>query len=194
MIDESNITGIVLTGGKSSRMGTDKGFLKLNNKHFTTHSINALKPLVSEILIISDNPDYDAFHCKRIEDEIKNAGPVAGIYSGLNVSKTKYNLVLSCDIPFINTAVLQQLIDAVDATSDVIQIESNGKTMPLIAMYKTETLEMFKTALNNNERRLQNVLKSLKTKSVILNKAEENTTINVNTPNDFKAIANGNNY
>ena len=92
MAVKNNITGIILAGGKSSRMGSDKGFLKLNDKRFVLYSIEALKPLVSEILIVSDNENYDTFGYKRIEDIIKNSGPVAGIYSGLKASKTEYNL------------------------------------------------------------------------------------------------------
>lgn len=65
MVDKKNITGIILAGGKSSRMGTDKGFLLLNNKPFVQYSIDALKPFVSEIMIVSDNPDYDIFGLKR---------------------------------------------------------------------------------------------------------------------------------
>ncbi|KJD36567.1 hypothetical protein PW52_02650 [Tamlana sedimentorum] len=194
MINKNNITGIVLAGGKSSRMGTDKGFLKLNNKYFVSYSIDALKPLVSETLIVSDNKDYDVFKCQRVEDTIKNTGPVAGIYSGLATSKTEFNLVLSCDIPFIKTEILQRLITAIDDVHDVFQIKSNNKNMPLIALYKTTALNAFNKALNEDERRLQTVLKSLKTKSVVLNKEEDNTTLNVNTPNQFKAIINGNNY
>ena len=95
MIDKKNITGIVLAGGKSSRMGTDKGLLKFNGKSFVQYSLDALKPLVSEIIIVSDDLNYDTFGLKRINDITKNAGPVAGICAGLEASSTEYNLILS---------------------------------------------------------------------------------------------------
>ena len=114
MIDKKDITGIILAGGKSSRMGTDKGFLVLKGKSFIQHSIDVLKPLVSEIIIVSDNPEYDAFNFKRIEDIIKDAGPIAGICSGLKASSSQYNLVLSCDIPLIKAEILQKLINAIN--------------------------------------------------------------------------------
>lgn len=193
MAVKNNITGIILAGGKSSRMGSDKGFLKLNDKRFVLYSIEALKPLVSEILIVSDNENYDTFGYKRIEDIIKHSGPVAGIYSGLKASKTEYNLILSCDIPLIKTLILNKLIDAIDDTSEVIQIESNGKTMPLIALYKKSIAPTFKNALDNDERRLRTVLKSLITKTIILDASEHNSTKNVNTPNELKTIENAHN-
>lgn len=190
MIDKKNITGIILAGGKSSRMGTDKGFLELNNKPFVQYSIEALQPLVSEILIVSDNPDYDIFGLKRITDDIKNAGPVGGIYSGLEASKSELNLILSCDIPLITSDVLQKLIDAVDDASDIIQAESNGKTMPLIALYKRAIKGQFKRFLEQGERRLRVVVKGCRYNTIVLDKAFQNATLNVNTKEELKQIEN----
>ncbi|TWO32729.1 molybdenum cofactor guanylyltransferase [Seonamhaeicola sediminis] len=190
MVDKKNITGIILAGGKSSRMGSDKGFIKLNNKRFVEYSIKALKPLVKDILIVSDNTDYNFFGYKRIEDDIKDAGPVSGIYSGLSASETDYNLILSCDIPLIKTSILEKLIDNIDECSEIIQIESNGKTMPLIALYKKQCAPTFLKSLKNNERHLRRVISTLKTKNVVLTVEEQNTTMNVNTQEELKSIAN----
>jgi molybdopterin-guanine dinucleotide biosynthesis protein A len=88
MKNKTNITGLILAGGKSSRMGEDKGFLLRNGKPFIQYSIDALTPLVSEIIIVSDHPKYDVFRLKRINDITKNSGPVAGICSGLEASST----------------------------------------------------------------------------------------------------------
>ncbi|MDB4121430.1 NTP transferase domain-containing protein [bacterium] len=68
MIDRKDITGIILAGGKSSRMKTDKGFLLLNNKPFVQYSIDALKPFVSEIIIVTDDSKYDTLGLKRVND------------------------------------------------------------------------------------------------------------------------------
>jgi len=136
MKDKKHITGIILAGGKSSRMGTDKGFVIYKNKAFIQHIIEAINPLVDEIIIVSNNPDYDIFRLKRIDDIIENAGPLAGVYSGLYHTTTENNLVVSCDVPMINSETLSLLINEIDETSDVVQLESQGKTMPLIAAYK----------------------------------------------------------
>lgn len=188
MIDKRDLTGIILAGGKSSRMGTDKGFLLLNNKPFVQYSIDALKPLVSEIIIVSDNSKYDVFGLKRINDITKNAGPVAGICSGLKASSTNHNLILSCDIPLINSQILKQLINAIDETSEIIQVESNGKSMPLIAIYKKQIIHTFNSLLQANERRLRIAIQSCKSKNILLKKEHELSTMNVNTKNEFKAV------
>lgn len=194
MVHKKNITGIILAGGKSSRMGTDKGFILLNNKPFVQYSIDALKPLVSEIIIVSDNDDYDVFGLKRISDLTKNAGPVAGICSGLEASITENNLILSCDIPLISSDLLKQLINAIDDTSEIIQIESNGKTMPLIALYKKQVKSVFNDFLKADERRLRIAIKGCRTKNIIVDKTHESCTMNVNTKNELKAIKDAYNH
>ncbi|WP_100614765.1 molybdenum cofactor guanylyltransferase [Confluentibacter citreus] len=188
MTDKKNITGIILSGGKSSRMGTDKGFLLFNGKSFMQHSIDALKPFVESIMIVSNNKDYDIFGLKRIDDAIENAGPLAGIYSGLKESKTDYNLVLSCDIPLINSNILQKLIDAIDDDSGIIQIESQGKAMPLIALYKKQCEPIFLKLLNEGELRLQYAVNQCNVKNVVLNEEETCFTQNINTPEQLNAI------
>ena len=190
MMDKNNITGIILSGGKSRRMGTDKGFLSFNGKLFTQASIDSLKPLVSEIIIVSNNADYDVFGLKRIEDIMDNAGPLAGIYSGLNHSKTECIIALSCDIPLITSGILKRLIEGTDDASEVIQIESNGKSMPLIALYKKSCKDVFYKLLQKGERRLQFAVNQCQVKNITLDSESARLTMNINTPEELKVIEN----
>lgn len=97
-----NYTGIILAGGKSQRMGTDKWLLLLKGKPFISHIYEAMKPIFGDnIVIVSSNPEYDKYGYKRIEDLISNKGPVGGLYTALKQSKTKFNLVLSVDVPLV---------------------------------------------------------------------------------------------
>src|SRR5690606_26721854 len=159
-------------------------------KPFIQYSIDALKPLVSEIIIVSNKTEYDIFGLKRIEDVIENAGPLAGIYSGLKHSKTDYNLVLSCDIPLINSNILQKLIHAMEEDSEIFQIQSQGKTMPLIALYKKKCEHIFLKLLNDGERRLQFAVQQCQVKTIILNNEDALFTKNINTPEALKTITN----
>ncbi len=188
MNKERNITGIILAGGKSSRMGTDKGFVIYKNKAFIQHIIEAINPLVDDIIIVSNNPDYDIFRLNRINDLIENAGPLAGVYTGLHFTTTENNLVVSCDVPLINSETLSLLIDEIDRESDVVQLESQGKTMPLIATYKKQCATTFYTLLNEGERRLRVALNQLIVKTIILDKDQEKFTKNINTPIDLSEV------
>ena len=190
MIDKANITGIILAGGKSSRMGSDKGFLSLHGKPFMIHIIKALKPLVNAIVIVSNEEAYDKFGYKRVDDIIENAGPLAGLYSGLYHSKTEYNLVLSCDVPLIKTTVLNKLIESFDANFDVIQLQSKNKTMPLIALYKKQCMNKFLELLQNDERRLRFAIEQLNTKTITLDVEFDEFVKNINTVQQLNDIKN----
>ncbi len=185
------ITGIILAGGKSSRMGRDKGFVLYNNQPFITHVLRALTPLVTEVIIVSDSKKYDAFKAKRVNDTIKNSGPLAGLYTGLSASKTTLNIVLSCDIPLITTAALKILIAAFDPKYDVIQLKSNKKTMPLIAIYKTTCATMCFNVLEQDERRMTKALEHFTVKTVSLPDDFEKLTINVNTQEQLNQLYHG---
>jgi len=188
MTKEKQITGIILAGGKSSRMGTEKGFVMYKNKAFIQHIIEAIQPLVDKIIIVSNNPDYDILKLKRVPDLIENAGPLAGVYTGLSFSETKNNLVISCDVPLINSETLSLLIDHVDNDTDVVQLKSRGKSMPLIAMYKKQSANVFLTLLNEGERRLRVAIKQLKVTTITLDKNQEKFTTNINTPSNLKEV------
>ncbi|RMZ51596.1 molybdenum cofactor guanylyltransferase [Flavobacteriaceae bacterium PRS1] len=189
MNSNKHITGIILAGGKSSRIGSDKGFLLLNEKAFIQHIIEAMQPLVKDIIIVSNNSDYDILNLKRVNDLIENSGPLAGIYSGLHHSNTENNLVLSCDVPLINTETLKKLTANIEEHIDVIQLESKGKTMPLIAMYKTHCKNKFFELLQQGEKRLRFAVKQCKVKTITLNTELEKFTVNINTQHHLRDLS-----
>ena len=188
MLHSKNISGIILSGGKSSRMGTDKASLKLYNSSFLERVIKVMTPFVDDITIISDNPDHDIYKLKRLEDIIKESGPLGGLHTGLIHAKHNDVLVLSCDIPLISENIIETLINQADFSADVNQIESNGKTMPLIALYKKSCYPTFYKFLMNDERRVRVALKSLNTNAVKIDNTLDNHVKNINTKQEFEAL------
>lgn len=188
MKEHQNITGIILAGGKSTRIGTDKAFIKLNGITFIEHITKSISPFVNEIIIVSDNAAYDKLGYKRVEDLIKDSGPLAGLYTGLHYSKTAYNLVLSCDVPLLNDRVLNTLIDGIDGTSEVIQLKSLDRTIPLVAIYKKECVTKCLELLNKGERRLRAFVNQLNTKTITLKSDLDIYVQNINTLEQFKDI------
>jgi len=90
VFNNNKITGIILAGGKSSRMGMDKGFCALNGKPMVQYAIDILEQTCDSIIICSNNSDYELFDLPVIPDIIKDIGPMGGIYSGLKNSKTQW--------------------------------------------------------------------------------------------------------
>jgi molybdopterin-guanine dinucleotide biosynthesis protein A len=190
MRHKKNITGIILAGGKSTRMGYDKGFISFNGKTFIQYSIDALNPLVDDIIIVSHDHKYDSFNLKRVDDLIENSGPLAGIYTGLYHSKTTNNIVLSCDIPMINQVILKELIQQNTDSIDVTLIESNNKQMPLIALYKKDCMYKCLELLNIGEKRLKTLIQHLNSKTILLEHTLEKHTANINTQLELKTLNN----
>ena len=148
------ITAIILAGGKSSRMGSEKGLIPYQGSPFVRHIISAVEPLADHILIVTDNPAYNEFGFERIEDRFKERGPLSGLYSGLEASSTAYNIVLSCDIPLITSELLRKLLDGKKEEADIVHLKVSGKVMPLIALYHKRCSATCEFLLNKNERRL----------------------------------------
>jgi molybdopterin-guanine dinucleotide biosynthesis protein A len=190
MLSRTHITGIILAGGKSSRMGYDKGFALHNNRPFIACIIRALQTVVNEIIIVSDNADYDQFNVKRVEDIIKDTGPLAGLYTGLFHAKTENNIVLSCDVPLVNKALLTFLINKVSNTDDIVQISVKDRTNPLLAVYKRHCITPCLRALETGERRMHTFVNQQKTKTIALDSSLEKYAQNVNTQNELNQLYN----
>lgn len=179
-VKKENITGILLAGGKSSRMGTDKGFVMLNGLSFANRIISTMRPFVKDIIIVSDHKRYDELMQRRVEDIIKDSGPVAGIHSGLTHSETKMNLVLSCDIPLIDEAVISELIQGYDPKYDIIQFEYNDNSIPLIGLYHRNCIDQCERLLQQGERRLHKLIATTNSKTIALPPHLGKFTENVN--------------
>lgn len=190
MIDKEHITGIILAGGKSLRMGSDKGFMVLKDRLFVEHIIAALQPLVRDIILVSGNADYDVFGYKRVSDLVEDSGPLAGLYTGLYHSGTQYNMVLSCDVPLIKTFVLEQLIIDADEPYEVVQLQSQNKTMPLIALYQKDCMPTCLALLDKGEKRLRIAVEQFKTKTIPIAPHWEQYVKNINTMDQLKAVQN----
>ena len=186
---ENRITAIVLAGGKSQRMGTDKGLLDLNGKTFIQHICDALQPIVgSNILIISSNKEYDALGFSRVEDIIDNKGPVGGLYTGLKESKTKVNLVLSVDVPLVSTELLEWLIKSHEETDMVTQTKIGDKTNPLIGVYDRSMRIVFGEHMAGNQLKLRQVIEDVKHQTIEVPEKWSNQVQNINTKEEYQNL------
>lgn len=184
-----NFTGIILAGGKSQRMGTDKGLLPLNGKPFISHIYEAMKPIFGDnIVVVSSNADYDAFGYNRIEDLISDKGPVGGLYTALKQSKTKFNLVLSVDVPLVSTELVQWLVDNHDDSYLVTQVQVNEKPSPLVAVYDRALRTLLGEHLAGNQLKLRDVIDEVNSQTLTVPQMWKGQVQNINTEEDYKKI------
>jgi molybdenum cofactor guanylyltransferase len=134
------LTGFVLTGGKSSRMGTDKALLRLpDGATLLEHSVSVLSSVASEVRIIGSREKYgDVSRAAMIvEDIYSDRGPLGGIHSALLSSDTELNLVLAVDTPAVTPALLKYLVTRAEASDALVVVpEIEGRHQPLCAVYR----------------------------------------------------------
>ena len=155
---------------------------------FTSEIIKTIKPMVKEIIIVSDNPEYDQFGVKRIPDLIKGIGPLAGLYSGLTHSTTTFNLVVGCDMPLIHKDLINKLYENASLAYDIVQFKTKSDLLPLLAIYQTSCKDVCKALLESGERRLLKLRDHVKTRELILVEEWARFAVNLNTPEQVEEL------
>jgi len=180
-----SITAIILAGGKSSRMGEDKGLMLFEGKSMIEHIINLAKPLVNHILIISNNSAYHQFGYPVFEDFVKDKGPLVGIFTGLQNTTTVKNLILSCDVPFVNNELIELLLSHSE-NYDVVIPEKDKRTHQLIGVYNKSCIATIKEEIANDQLKIKLAIKKLNFKIVDANHIDARVFHNINTKEDAK--------
>lgn len=186
---ENNITAYILAGGKSQRMGKDKGMLPLKDKPFISHICSALQPIVgTNIIIVSANSDYDFLGHTRIEDIITDKGPVGGIYTALKHSKTKFNFIISVDTPLITTELLQWIADKHEDSYMMSQVQVGDKASPLIAIYDRSCKTVFGEHMAAKQLKLREVVEDMFHQTLVIPTKWHKEVQNINTPEDYEKL------
>lgn len=180
----NNITILILAGGKSTRMGQDKGLMDLNGKPMISHVIEVAKKISQRIFIVANLEAYKQFDLPVVHDEVFEKGPIGGIYSGLKKSESEYNLVLSCDIPFIHQGVLEFLIES-STGYDITVASKEGKLHPLVGIYRKTCLPAIKEHLDEDKLKLTLLFEEMKTRIVEMDDFISTNFRNINSKNDL---------
>lgn len=136
MIPKNQITGIILAGGESSRMGQDKALVSWKGKSLVDWVKSAISPVCKEI-IISSNSNPELFpNNKVVADRFNGIGPIAGIESGLFHANSPFCIIVSCDTPLVSTAMFEYLI-AHHRDFDISLLAHDEVNEPMLGMYKT---------------------------------------------------------
>lgn len=191
MLKPLEITGIVLAGGKSSRMGLDKGTCNFNNKPLVEYAIEVLKPFCGKILLSANNIDaYNKYPYEVIPDEISSIGPLGGIFTCLKKSKTSHNFILSCDTPFIKGQLIKHIIENIEAENKVVApLHGSGFIEPLCAYYNKGLIPVFEECIRNKDYKLLKLINSVNTKLLKIDSSlaffDLKLFNNLNTPEDL---------
>ena len=133
-------TGVILAGGKSSRMGQDKSMLEFHGETLIGRSVRELRGCVDELIIVGNHPEkYGFSDVREIKDSYRGIGPLAGIHAGLKVAAHRYVFVAACDMPFLEARLVRMLLEKADGY-DVVVPRTGGFPEPLFAVYSKDCL------------------------------------------------------
>jgi molybdopterin-guanine dinucleotide biosynthesis protein A len=160
-MEYQKVSGIILAGGKSSRMGTSKAEMLYKNQRLIDISISIIAPLVSEVLV-SSNKAIPNIKNTMVPDIFENIGPMGGLYSCLKQSNTDINLLIPCDVPLVSTTFYKSMLEKIGSFDAVIPRYANGKLEPLIGVYQTHTIQPMYEQIKRQDYKLVNLLAKIK--------------------------------
>jgi len=187
-----NISGIILAGGKSSRMGEDKALKKINGTALIEFTIKKIQQQVNSIFINTNQNqlEYNKFNFPLISDLNPNhLGPLSGIYSSLKIITTDWAFFAACDTPYLPNDIVSRLYNKVQKQDKLIAVvETNNKLQPLVLLLHKDLTDSMNTFLSSGERKTQHWI--LQQQPAILDCSNEiDAFININTTEDFLEFA-----
>jgi len=186
------ISVAILAGGQSSRMGTNKAFVRVGGKPIVQRIIERVRELGSELFIIANTPDeYAALGVPVHPDIIPGKGPLGGLYTAIWLAGHDHTLVVSCDQPFLNAALLQYIINLREGFDVVVPLASDGYPQSMHAIYGKSCLEPIRANMDAGKLRMIGFFSAAHVREVSGEEIdaidpERRSFINVNSPGDLQ--------
>jgi molybdopterin-guanine dinucleotide biosynthesis protein A len=192
---------IILAGGKSSRMGTNKALLKINKKSNIERIKDKLKLRFDDIILVTNEPEvYDFLGLKMAADRYPGMGPLAGVHAGLLTSNYDINFIVACDMPFVSVDLAKVLVNSCRDYDAVIPV-INGKQQPLFSVFKKEAASVVAECIEAGQLRMKHLLEHLNVLYVTEKELQiystndlEQVFFNMNHPHEYEdaiKLANG---
>ena len=147
-----DVTSIILAGGGNLRLGRTKALEIISGQSLIERMVERLRPLSNRILIVTSREQSDLSLNEDIEvlvDIYPGRGPLGGIYTGLLASKSPYNIVVACDMPFLNVQLLHYMIELLPDFDAVVPRLGEEKVEPLHAVYSRNCVDKMKARVEN---------------------------------------------
>lgn len=187
----SDITGVILVGGKSRRMGQDKAFLPVEGMPVIERIIQTLQGCFKQLLLVGDRPErFAQYHLPVVPDSCPGSS-LGGLYTGLHTANTDRIFVISCDVPFPNPDLIQHICADIE-TYDAVIPATQGGLEPLFALYHKACLPAMQAALEAGNFRITALLQQLQIKTIAPEQlgqidATGRSLLNINTPDEYAA-------
>jgi len=187
------VTGLILCGGKSKRMGRPKAFLPYGGRTMVEHLINRFGQLFDEVFLVANEPDaFSQMTVDVVKDILPNRGPVCGILSGLLVAKHDHVFVAACDMPLVDKKLVREM-SRMRHEHDVVVLGHDGVVEPLLGFYSKSCVKSLEDSLFAGKSAAHEILSGVSASVFdyhkIANSAEPMPAyFNVNTPLDYSEL------
>ncbi|MCE5205813.1 MAG: molybdenum cofactor guanylyltransferase [Porphyromonadaceae bacterium] len=184
---DADITGVILAGGLSKRMGFNKASADFIGTSMLTLMIEKLQEVTPAVVVSSGSITYPGISYPQIPDEYSHCGPLGGIFSALNASPSILNLILSCDIPLVSVSLLKYIVSMARESGALltVPVDCDGQEQMLCAVYHRDILPILKRQIDNSQLRMKTLLELVRVKYVQISKEHplyhEHAFMNVNS-------------
>ena len=189
---EAPLGAVVLAGGRSSRMGADKTTLDFCGVRMIDHVTATLAPLTDRVVVVARSRDQlGRIDAAVIEDDEAYAGPLCALVAGLRATGAERCVVVACDMPFLNTSLLERLTTLPGEQDDAAIPTTEAGPEPLHAVYRDCAIEPLLSAVASGERSLRGALGRLTVRWMPEQEwrpidPDGRSFLNVNTPEDLE--------
>ncbi|MBI5342677.1 MAG: formate dehydrogenase accessory sulfurtransferase FdhD [Deltaproteobacteria bacterium] len=186
----AGVTGVILAGGTSSRMGSNKALLPHQGGRFVEAIHRQMAALFREVLVVTNTPElFDFLPCRKVRDLIPGMGALSGIHSGLFHSEDPHVFVVACDMPHLNPVLIRHLASLAEG-SDVVVPEGKEGLEPLHAVYGKGALQAIQETLHAGKGRVVSFFDKVKVRKIAGDEVsrfdpEFLSFRNINTPEDY---------
>ncbi len=176
---------IVLSGGTSSRFGADKSQAILGHHNLIEHILASI-PTEFEIIVVGSDPEFNGATYRRIQEQPKGGGPVAGIAAALTMCQTEIAGVIATDMPFAVSHMVHLYSAMTSHDEAVMYVDSKGFRQPLAAVYRVDALERALTQLTSIQgSSMREFIAPLNVREIHMSAEVEKAMIDVDTPHDL---------
>jgi len=190
----SDVAAFILAGGKSTRMGADKGFVVLDGRTLLARALDVAGSVTANVNIVGAAAKFGAF-APVVEDIFPGCGPLGGIHAGLQSSRANLNLMLAVDVPFVTRELLEYLIERARESAATVTVPRISRGwQPLCAVYRREFADVAEKALRAGRNKIDALFADVPVQTIVEEELEAagfsvKMFRNLNTPEELAEAA-----